>query len=544
MKLEIQIRYICLNTYVLSFFFLMSVSMALYATQKEIDTSVMLSSMFAPDLDLENGIIGNVQAGGRIDIQVYDAATETLIYRTFSEKSTTTYSGDYITYSKTSLGEGAKYYPNSWKSKDFKVAFFAVDRLRADKVTQYPYDFLRAKVNLKIFFNIDKAELIGFKFPGIGVIDSHGGNSMFHPKHYCYNLAHNTEFVTQAWKTLKSPDINLKSDLAIACHRGIWGDNLGAGNPENSTASIEATKAVTDYLESDIMITNDKELVVIHDYNLHRLTDYVGSDRDYLFNMKWSQLSKLHLRKRNMDPTNYTLLRFGDLVDLLIANKLVLQVDIKDIRARYNLAGECIDNCDYDPKTHGEEAARKIKESWMEILKKCIEIAKSKNALQYIAFKVPHTYNDLKSYVPDSILSQVLFMPVIQPGRSDYLEFTDSWITDGGVRVVAYETNFKKKDDIYLKPFTRGGISYQNFLHYVYVNTKLRPGCYPEEPMGPKGIVNRWADWLAKDLRKDVRGDHYFLMDIPYGKIMILTTDRPDIWKEIERIYNNKTTNP
>jgi hypothetical protein len=56
--------------------------------------------------------------------------------------------------------------------------------------------------------------------------------------------------------------------------------------------------------------------------------------------------------------------------------------------------------------------------------------------------------------------------------------------------------------------------------------------------MGPKGIVNRWADWLIKDLRKDVRGDHYFLMTIPYGKIMILTTDRPDIWQKIDNMYN------
>ena len=172
-------------------------------------------------------------------------------------------------------------------------------------------------------------------------------------------------------------------------------------------------------------------------------------------------------------------------------------------------------------------------------LKKCIEIAESKNALQYIAFKVPHKYSDMLAYVPDSILSKVQFMPVIQPNRSDYLDFTDSWITEGGNRVIAYETNFKSQDDLYLKSFTRAGKTYQNFLHYVYERSGLRPGCYPEEPMGPKGIVNRWADWLIKDLRTDVRGDHYFLMTIPYGKIMVLTTDRPDIWRKISEIYSN-----
>ena len=269
------------------------------------------------------------------------------------------------------------------------------------------------------------------------------------------------------------------------------------------------------------------------------MTDYSGSDRDYLFNMSWSQLSGLHLRKRNMKVTDFKLLDFAALVDLLIQNQLVLTVDIKDIRARYDKTGACIDNCDYDPKTHGEAAGKKIKDSWMAILKKCIDIAASKNALQYIAFKVPHKYSDMLEYVPDSILSKVQFMPVIQPNRIDYLDFTDSWISEGGNRVIAYETNFKSEDDLYLHSFTRAGKSYQNFLHYVYERSGLRPGCYPEEPMGPKGIVNRWADWLIKDLRIDVRGDHYFLMTIPYGKIMVLTTDRPDIWQKISEIYNN-----
>lgn len=28
-------------------------------------------------------------------------------------------------------------------------------------------------------------------------------------------------------------------------------------------------------------------------------------------------------------------------------------------------------------------------------------------------------------------------------------------------------------------------------------------------------------------------------MTIPYGKIMVLTTDRPDIWRKISEIYSN-----
>lgn len=36
----------------------------------------------------------------------------------------------------------------------------------------------------------------------------------------------------------------------------------------------------------------------------------------------------------------------------------------------------------------------------------------------------------------------------------------------------------------------------------------------------------------------DRRGDHYWLMAVPYGKIMVMTSDRPDIWYKVNQIYN------
>lgn len=527
-----------INKSVSLFLLLLFIHSGLRAT--EVDATISLYSLFNPATDMENGIKGTVNSGGKIEVKIYEKGLNVLVYHTYITSSSTTFTGIATNYNKSSLGSGVTYYPNVWNSKEIKTALGSVDRKKYDTSTTRPYPFLRSNLNLRVVITETNAQMSVCKIPGIGLIDRTGGNPLFHPKHFCHDLKNADNWATVAWLKMKQPDINKGSDLVIAAHRGIWGDNLGDGNPENSTAALAATKEYTPILESDIMITGNKELVVIHDYNLHRLTDYSGSNRDYLFNMSWSQLSGLHLRKRNMKVTDFKLLDFGALVDLLIQNQLVLTVDIKDIRARYDKTGNCVDNCDYDPKTHGEEAGKKIKDSWMAILKKCIEIAASKNALQYIAFKVPHKYSDMLAYVPDSTLSKVQFMPVIQPNRTDYLDFTDSWITEGGNRVIAYETNFKSKDDPYLKSFTRAGKTYQNFLHYVYERSGLRPGCYPEEPMGPKGIVNRWADWLIKDLRTDVRGDHYFLMTIPYGKIMVLTTDRPDIWQKISEIYNNK----
>lgn len=510
-----------------------------HAAERIVEAKITLADVFALGTDMGNGIIGTVDNGGEISVRIYDKVLNTLVYHAYINSTTDTFTGNAINYAKESLGSGAAYYPNTWSSRDFKTALLSSFRKKYDSMAvtaPYPL-FSEEEVALSIHIDEKNAQLHSFKIPAIGIIDSLGGNSLFHPNHFCHDLSNNTHPVTRAWLRMKKPDMNKGCDVIIAAHRGIWGDKLGDGNPENSTAAIRDTKKFTDVLESDIMITKDKELIVSHDYNLKRLSDYSGADTDYLFRMDASQLDGVKLRKRNMTVSEYSYLTFGDIVDELISCELVLTIDIKDIIARYK-DGVCIDNCDYDPKTHGEEANKRRLESWMDIFKGCIRVAASKNALQYIAFKVPHTYSLLEQYVPDDTLSMVQFMPVIQPGRKDYLDFTDAWIKEGGNRVIAYETNFKKKDDDYLKPIDRDGKHYENFLHYVYAKTGLRPGCYPEEPMGPKGIVNRWAEWMIKDLRKDIRGDYYFLMSVPYGKIMVLTTDRPDMWLIIDDIYN------
>ena len=112
------------------------------------------------------------------------------------------------------------------------------------------------------------------KIPGIGLIDRGGGNALFHQNHYCHDLKHAAEFVTRAWTRVKQPRMDSGADFIIATHRGVWGDKLGAGNPENSTAAIRDTKLYTDVLESDVMNTKDGELIISHDYNLKRLSDY------------------------------------------------------------------------------------------------------------------------------------------------------------------------------------------------------------------------------------------------------------------------------
>lgn len=322
----------------------------------EYEATMSLRELFSPYTDMENGIKGIVDSGGKIEVKIFDKSTNTLVYHTYITSTSTTFTGTAVNYNKSSLGSGATYYPNVWNSKDIKIALGAIDRKRYDSVTTKPYHLFVNDIDLKVQINEINAEMNVCKIPGIGLIDRSGGNALFHPNHYCHDLKHAAEFVTRAWTRVKQPRMDWGADFIIATHRGVWGDNLGAGNPENSTAAIRDTKLYTDVLESDVMNTKDGELIISHDYNLKRLSDYSGSDEDYLYNMNASQIKNLHLRKRNMDVSEYKYLTFGDMIDALKKYELVLTVDIKEIRSRYDKNGNCIAACEYDVKQHGEAA--------------------------------------------------------------------------------------------------------------------------------------------------------------------------------------------
>ena len=252
----------------------------------EVSATISLYNLFSPDTDMESGIKGTVNAGGKIDVKIYEKSLNVLVYHTYITSSSSTFSGTATNYNKSSLGSGATYYPNVWNSKEIKVALGSVDRKKYDTSTIRPYPFLRSNLSLRVVITETNAQMSVCKIPGIGLIDRTGGNLLFHPKHFCHDLKNANNWATIAWLKMKQPDMSKGSDLIIAAHRGVWGDKLGDGNPENSTAALAATKEYTPILESDIMITGHNELVVIHDYNLHRLTDYSGTNRDYLYGIR------------------------------------------------------------------------------------------------------------------------------------------------------------------------------------------------------------------------------------------------------------------
>ncbi|MCC9017606.1 glycerophosphodiester phosphodiesterase family protein [Flavobacterium lipolyticum] len=534
--------------------FFLSITTVLGQEKVALNTTAEISllNIFSPDADLSGGIIGEVLGNGNIQIEVwtYDESRPfkkgTLIYKLSTTATTNNFAGTSFTQTKNSMTSSdaawLSNYPDTWETADIKRALWAIDKSRYDKSQKTSiYNFLSTNIKVNIFVFTTNATFSRIKVPGIGVIGSAGGNLQFDSNHFCYNLDNSGDPICTIWSKIKSPNLEHGSNLVFAAHRGYWGYDLGNGPPENTPEAIKAALKYTKVIESDITRTKDNLIVVSHDYYLPRLTNYSGPDTDYIYDKTLNELKTLKLRKRNGTVSDNNFITFSDLLDEMIANKTILTIDIKSAKSRNQMyTKECIARCDYDPLLNPTNADRMQKEDYMLILRKCIEVANTKNALKYVAFKVTYTYEDIVNGMPadfdKNLLSKILYFPVLQPGGDiqSKAQFIDTWYSTAGNKIMAFETNFKSESESTINSFSRGGKLYGNLFEYTYKITGLRPGIYSEEAMGPKGNVDRWAQWNIKDMRIDVRGDHYFLNSIPYFNISVLTTDRPDIWSQVQ----------
>lgn len=519
--------------YLLFMGFFFSIHLVLFS-QGSKQAKLEIKKIFAINADLSGGLIGEASPTNPVVLTVRDDKFKTIIYQISISRNTSQFSGDGYTLSKNDLGPGATYYPDNWYSTNIKEAIFALDKKYAEESTEQPYPFLQNVIDVNITVQQSgTSKLEAYKIPGIG---ESGVNPLFDLGHYCHEIANMNDCPCSTWEKVKSPNLSKSIDVIVAGHRGVWGSDLGEAAPENSEGAINGARGVTPVVELDVTIMHDDVLVSSHDYNLKRLSDFTGPDTDYLFNMNYSSIAGLNLRRRNETVSNEKYLRFQDVVDLLVRNDLVVLMDIKDIRA-YRKGGVCVANCEYDPHTN-PNAEQLIKESWLKIFKESYNIAKQKNALPYIAYKVSMEYDELKTVFTEDELSKVLFIPLIQPSNSSdaldkALAFIDRWTQKAGKQIVSVETNFTTLEAPILQSFRHNGKSYENIMHYVYDQLGLRGGLFSEEPCGPRGVVNRWADWSIKNVNSDIRGNQLDLINVPYGKIMMITSDRTDVWKQI-----------
>lgn len=71
----------------------------------EVEATMSLQELFNPYADMENGITGTVNSGGKIEVKVFDKSTNTLVYHTYITSSSTSFAGTEINYNRSSIRE-------------------------------------------------------------------------------------------------------------------------------------------------------------------------------------------------------------------------------------------------------------------------------------------------------------------------------------------------------------------------------------------------------------------------------------------------------
>ena len=136
-----------------------------------------------------------------------------------------------------------------------------------------------------------------------------------------------------------------KENIWVAAHRGS-----SATHPENTMeAFAEAVKAGADQLETDVRITKDGELVLIHDATLERTTNGVGDVKDYT-------LSEI----KALDAGSYMGAEFAGC-------KVPTLIEFMDYVAQFDTLTLDIELKEY-PEVVGEEIAFSVCDRVMEII--------------------------------------------------------------------------------------------------------------------------------------------------------------------------------
>ena len=377
-----------------------------------------------------------------------------------------------------------------------------------------------------------KLKLYFFLFLFIPVCYATAGNS-FSSSHYCYSAPDSD--ICRNHISIRSVDEDRENDFLVVPHRGLWG--LKPGIPENSVPAIQAAKNAN-YIavEMDILKVEDG-FIGSHDFVFSRLTN--SNSTDWMWQWTVSDLRNLYLKNRTGELTETHLMSLGDALGAISQNALVLMIDTRPPKAHI-VNGKCVALCDYI------DGSVKYDEAYMSNISGAISKAGDPN-LRYLVFKVPFPVDYVSNHV-GNFFEKVLWMPQINPTKlqwylvnhgirppgyqvvlQDLIDFVNGWKSELD-SISAWETAYKDVNDLRLQPFSIGDDHYDNILDYVIRDTGRRPGMFSGEPVGPRGLVNEFADWR---MSPDPRADHIHIINFPGANHMVITTDRPDVWDKI-----------
>lgn len=192
-----------------------------------------------------------------------------------------------------------------------------------------------------------------------------------------------------------------KGRVLVAAHRGDW-----HYTPENSLAGFQlAIEAGVDILETDVRLTSDSILIIMHDYTLERTT--TGSGR--VEETSYQTIRELRLKNAQGSRTEHPIPTLEQVLDLCKGRMLVY-----------------FDKAHQDPK--GMSEGYKVR--------RILDLLREKGMLEQGVFVLPWRYDKAKRIFGDD-LERVNYIPVISSKIERLDEYVNEWIEK--LRPVAFQ---------------------------------------------------------------------------------------------------------
>ena len=356
-------------------------------------------------------------------------------------------------------------------------------------------------------------------------------HAWYDSNHKCYSCANQAALGScDVINELLVRDTSAATNVLIAAHRGYWGFPLSKGAPENTMQALQKAISIgnVELLEIDVTKTLDDKLVLNHFFNLLGAdTNGAGFlESENPRNLTLSQLKTINVDRRDGSKSTEKFASFEDAL----------------IYAKYSGAILML-----DPKL---DAGQDKKKDYANIVAIALEAARFHDALDNLVVKVYLTHAEIVSELnqsphlhhnfADGYEGRFLWAPITSSGikdktQAETLTFIDTWWDNAHKQVSNWETNIYSPDWWGAKAFTSGDKSYDSLINYVNVKTNRRGSLWSLDPAGPRGTLSRVHKWkFIANTPNDERGDVFSTMNYPGASHALITTDRPDFYKQFK----------
>ena len=208
--------------------------------------------------------------------------------------------------------------------------------------------------------------------------------------------------------TLLREKDNKSEYVWVASHRGDW-----IYAPENSTTALEhAIFFGSDLIETDVRLTKDGKIIMMHDATVDRTTNGKGNIAD----LTLAEIKELRLRNNFGGLTDLKVPTLGEYIELA-KDKILLYLD----KAGYDLPGH--------------EQGHMVKE--------LLKVLKANNAIEQSVFVLDWPYSKAKEIFGED-LEKVIYVPVIEDKIPNLSAYVDEYIQK--LNPVAFQFRMEKLD--------------------------------------------------------------------------------------------------